>query len=507
MDGLFVFMSNRFEDYLTLVINEEARKLIERHHAYHNFLHLEHKRNKERVLDAPVKEIKTPDYWRIDRKFNPFYVRKNRKSIAKSIAKKLADGTYRPRLPYQKEIKKPGGGTRVLSIYQLPDVAVSRIFYERLLEKNQHRFSSFSYAYRKDRNVHFAIQDISVDLSLDARAFVAEFDFSDFFGSISHEYLRKQFDTNGFYVSDQERVVIDAFLGDREKGIPQGTSISLFLANLVCWRLDKSLEALGVKFARYADDTVIWSSSYQKVCDAFTLINEFSSSAGVKINANKSEGISLLTRKGLPSELSSTKNSIEFLGYAISVDAVSIKASSVEKIQKQVSYILYRNLIQPLRGSMLKGLKIPSNGKDEALLTAMMQIRRYLYGGLTSHQLKSYIDGRSKKIKFKGIMSFYPLVDDTEQLTHLDGWLVSTLYRTLKLRANLLAKWGHERRADFPFSISRNDLVKAFRSELVHGKPLLEIPSFLLIQRALHAGLKNKGIEGVMNPMSNEYNY
>lgn len=376
-------MSNRFEDYLALVIEEEAQKLIDRYHAYHNFLHLEHKRNKERVLDAPDKEVKTPDYWRIDPKFNPFYVRKRRKSIARSIAKKLTDGTYHPRRPFEKKIDKPGGGTRTLSIYQLPDVAVSRIFYERLLEKNQHRFSSFSYAYRNDRNVHFAIQDISVDLSLDARAFVAEFDFSDFFGSISHEYLRKQFDTNGFYVSEQERIVIDAFLGDREKGIPQGTSISLFLANLVCWRLDKSLEALGVKFARYADDTVIWSSSYQKVCDAFALINDFSSSAGVKINAKKSEGISLLTRKGLPSELNSTKNSIEFLGYAISVDAVSIKASSVEKIQKQVSYILYKNLIQPLKGSVLKGLKIPSNNKDEALLTAMLQIRRYLYGGLT----------------------------------------------------------------------------------------------------------------------------
>jgi len=43
-------MSNRFEDYLALVIEEEAQKLIDRYHAYHNFLHLEHKRNKERVL-------------------------------------------------------------------------------------------------------------------------------------------------------------------------------------------------------------------------------------------------------------------------------------------------------------------------------------------------------------------------------------------------------------------------------------------------------------------------
>ena len=501
------FMSNRFEDYLDSVITEESLKIIERYHSYHNFLHLEHERNKARIKNPPKKEIKKPDYWGFDRKFNPFYVKRKSKSIAKSITRKLGDGTYKPLPPYKKEIDKPGGGKRELSIYQIPDVAVSKIFYERLLAKNQHRFSSFSYAYRKDRNVHFAIQDIAVDLSLNARAFVAEFDFSNFFGSISHEYLRDQFDCNGFYISEEERVVIDAFLGDSGVGIPQGTSVSLFLANLVCWKLDKSLESLGVKFARYADDTVIWSSSYQKVCDAFSIIDEFSSSAGVKINAKKSEGISLLTREGLPSELSSTKNSIEFLGYSISVDKVSIKPSSVRKIQDQISFLLYKNLIQPLKGSALRGLKIPGNGKDEALLSAMMQIRRYLYGGLTSHQLKNYTNGRSKNFKFKGIMSFYPLVNDIEQLKHLDGWLVSTIYRTLQLRCKLLDGWGFSRSEEFPFDVQRSDLVYAFRSTLVRGKPLLEVPSFLLIQKALQTGLKNRGIEGVMNPRSNEYHY
>ncbi|WBU39919.1 reverse transcriptase domain-containing protein [Marinobacter alkaliphilus] len=500
-------MTNRFEDYLSSVIEQEAKKLIERYHSYHNFLHLEHERNKARIYDAPEKVVKKPNYWNHDNNFNPFHVRKKAKSIAKSITKKLADGTYSPREPYQKPIDKPGGGTRVLSIYQLPDVAVSRIFYERLLEKNRHRFSSFSYAYRNDKNVHFAIQDISVDLSLNARAFVAEFDFSDFFGSISHEYLREQFDCNGFYISEEERKVIDAFLEKREVGIPQGTSISLFLANLVCWKLDRTLEGLGVRFARYADDTVIWSSSYQKVCDAFTAINDFSTSAGVKINAKKSEGISLLTREGLPSELSSTKSSIEFLGYGISVDAVSIKPASVEKIQSQISYILYKNLIQPLKGPKLKSLKIPSRGKDEALLSAMMQIRRYLYGGLTSYQLESYISGRTKRIKFKGIMSFYPLVDDFDQLKHLDGWLVSTIFRSLRLRSKLLIRWKFDRSAEFPFNVKRDELVETFRARIVHGKPLLEVPSFLLIQKALQLGLKSRGIEGVMNPKSNEYNY
>lgn len=388
------------EEYLAKVIYEESDKLILRYHAYHNALHLEHIRNVKRIADAPRKKVKKPDYWEQDKKFNPFYVKKKSKSIARSIAKKISEQTYKPFPPYIKVIPKATGGNREVAIYQIPDAAVSRVYYDRLLAKNKHRFSAFSYAYRNDRNVHFAIQDIWLDISRDARSFIAEFDFSDFFGSISHEYLRSQFDSNGFYISEEERFIINSFLEDRQVGIPQGTSISLFLANLVCWQLDLRLERAGLKFARYADDTVVWSPDYQKICDAFTIINDFSSSAGIPINANKSDGISLLTKEELPTELKSTKTNIEFLGYSISVDSVSIKEASVKKIQKQISYLLYRNLIQPLKGSKLKGLIVPGGGKDPALLTAIMQIRRYMYGGLTDQQLRNYPKKSVGGIKF-----------------------------------------------------------------------------------------------------------
>jgi RNA-directed DNA polymerase len=495
------------EEYLSKVIEEESDKLIHRHHAYHNGLHLEHLRNVKRLSNPPEKHIKQPGHWKIDKKFNPFYVKKKSKSIARSISKKISANTYIPSVPHIKKIPKAGGGTREISIYQIPDKAVSKIYYNRLLAKNKHRFSSFSYAYRNDRNVHFAVQDIWLDISRDARSFIAEFDFSDFFGSISHDYLKAQFKCNGFYISDEEKYVISAFLKNREVGIPQGTSISLFLANLVCWQLDLKFEKTGLKFARYADDTVVWSPDYQKICNAFTIINEFSSSTGISINAKKSAGISLLTKEDLPSEFKNTKTKVDFLGYSISVNSVSIKDTSIKKIQKQISYLLYRNLIQPLRGKKLKGLIIPANDQDPALLTAIMQIRRYMYGGLNSQQLRNYINGRTKRIYFKGIMSFYPLVNDVEQLKALDGWLVSVIYRALKLRSKLLKKWGYDRSHIFPFSVHYSEIPDRFKQKKIHGKPLLELPSFMLIQRALEKGLQNRGIESVMNPESMDYDY
>lgn len=177
------------------------------------------------------------------------------------------------------------------------------------------------------------------------------------------------------------------------------------------------------------------------------------------------------------------------------------------KIKKQISYLLYRNLIQPLRGSKLKGLIIPANNRDVALLTAMMQIKRYMYGGLSGQQLRNYINGRTKRIQFKGIMSFYPLVNDEEQLKMLDGWLVSVIYRSLRLRSKLLKKWGYDRASNFPFNLRYDEIPEQFRANKINGKALLEIPSFMLLQKALQLGLINKGIENVMNPESMDYDY
>ena len=67
----------------------ECDKLIDRYHSYHNNLHLEWLRNRSRIDSAPPKEVKVPEYWELDPKFNPFYVRRNAAAIAKSIARKI----------------------------------------------------------------------------------------------------------------------------------------------------------------------------------------------------------------------------------------------------------------------------------------------------------------------------------------------------------------------------------------------------------------------------------
>lgn len=488
------------ESILQSYIKDEADKLIKRYHKYHNRVHL----TNERKLIRKDKIIKKPDYWKIDKKFNPFYVRRKYKSIAKSIALKISNGTYQPAKPYIKKIPKSDGKKRVISIYNIPDSSVSKYFYSRLLEKNKHRFSSFSYAYRNDRNVHFAIQDISIDLSNYSRCFVAEFDFSDFFGSISHDFLKEECKKNGFFISSEEYFIIDCFLKSQKKvGIPQGTSISLFLANLCCWSLDRALEDEGVRFARYADDTIIWSDSYQKICNAQKAIYNFSKKSGVNINNNKSDGISVLSRKGFKSEVAS-KKSIDFLGYSICMENASIKEASVKKIKKQISYILYKEMIQPFKHDIPKKdiyLNTPP------LLKAITQIRRYMYGDLNTSKIKNYLAGRTKKIYFKGVMSFYPLANDEKQLIEIDGWLLSVIIKTIKTHLKILKEQGIYCTHSPNETKRKKELLMTCKNTTIYGKRLLEIPSFLLIYKALEKSLIENGIEKTMNPQSIKYEY
>lgn len=302
--------------------------------------------------------------------------------------------------------------------------------------------------------------------------------------------------------------IIKAFLLNRVKGIPLGTSISLFLANVVCWKLDRMLEDEGVRFARYADDTIIWSKDYSKISKAFEIINSFSQEAGIEINYKKSDGISLLQSKDIKSEFINTKEFVEFLGYKISTKKISIKDRSIQKIKKQITYLLYKNLLQPLKNPPIHHRNFPSGGRDVNFLNAISEIRRYLYGNLTESAMKRYLNGTHKILRFKGIMSFYPLINDTDQLQTLDRWLLCTIMKVLNKRRKELLTYNSSWSANqFPYNCSNNkDLITRCKNTIINSKKgVLEIPSFLRINNAIQKGLRDEGIDRVMNPQSGYY--
>lgn len=44
--------------------------------------------------------------------------------------------------------------------------------------------------------------------------------------------------------------------------------------------------------------------------------------------------------------------------------------------------------------------------------------------------------------RFKGVMAAYPLIDDTDDLTHLDEWILDRLWLAVRKRGHLLTAAG-----------------------------------------------------------------
>lgn len=365
--------------------------------------------------------------------------------------------------------------------------------------------------------IHDAVLHISSDFNSKSRIFIAEFDFRKFFDSISHDHIRRVLEDQRFFITDREHKVIDAFLRapslrpseytrewneERQKGIPQGTSVSLFLANAAAYPLDRKLEALGVGFARYADDTLIWGDSYDIVCRAVNALEETAAEMGVELNFNKSEGISILCPEDVPAEFKA-KSSVSFIGYQIGSKLISFRRENLKDSQDWLSYLIYSNLLQePKKGRIAYDRVAGDIDWDYVVMLA--QVRRYLYGELSESQLRKYMARQTPLMRYHGLMSFYPVVNDEPVLRHMDGWLLNSVYRALRLRGKLLMEAGLSP-LPIPHGLPRSELVK-LRHITREGRRIdLRFPSIARVARLIRRASKTYGASAIASPGSNEY--
>ena len=290
-----------------------------------------------------------------------------------------------------------------------------------------------------------------------SRLFVLEYDFSKYFDSIRHEYLESTL-TDYFEVSDREISLIKKILNNSRArsvkdyqnskfetpalGIPQGSSVSLFLANVACYELDREIEQVGVVFARYADDTLIITDSYEKADRCAKFLIAHGDRSGTKINFAKSPGISLLTSDA--NAEFKNKEQVYFLAHSLSSSGIKIAEKSTIRIKQRCSDIIYKNLLlQPKRG-LVNPARIGSQFHDWDLVTCVNELRRYIYGRISESALSDALSGRGPVNITRCAMSFYPTVDKAggDDLRRLDGWLVDALYRAYKKRCQLLGALG-----------------------------------------------------------------
>ena len=382
--------------------------------------------------------------------------------------------------------------------------------------KNAQHLSSSAYAYRSDLSIHDAILHIGSDLRLRNRIYLAEFDFKKFFDTISHGHILRMLADRRFFVTKRERFIISRFLAtpsaraheymgpqmERRTGIHQGTSLSLFLANIAAFPLDRRLERLGVGFARYADDTIIWSDTYSEIGRAANALEETAIEMEVNLNFLKSKGITLLAPPGMRAEIPE-QNSVNFIGYKLSQANLSIRTAKVADIKKKISFLIYKNLLQePKRHNFNSFRMLGQIDLDYPVL--IYQLRRYLYGGLSESMLRRYLVRQTPKLRFKGLMSFYPIVDDVQLLKDLDGWMISITMRALKRRAQLWTSY-YPGALPTPHGASRAQLLQLRHNPGTGLLYDLRFPSFLRMSRLLRRASVTYGPGAIANASSSKY--
>jgi group II intron reverse transcriptase/maturase len=251
--------------------------------------------------------------------------RELREHLAKhgeGIKAKLLKGSFKPSAARRKEIPKPSGGTRPLSIPNVLDRFVQQLLLQVMQPLFEPFFSESSHGFRPGRSAHGAIEAAQRH-AREGRDWVVDMDITKFFDQVNHDILMTQVSR----VVQDKRVLqlIGRFLRAgivlpegchvrSEEGTPQGGPLSPLLANIYLDKLDKELERRGLTHVRYADDCNIYVSSEHAAKRVLESVSEWiSRHLRLQVNAEKSGTGRVWERK--------------FLGFILTV-ALLIGASS-----------------------------------------------------------------------------------------------------------------------------------------------------------------------------------
>lgn len=412
----------------------------------------------------------TPRWWGFHPHFDPTYCIRHAEYLAKTIWQRLVSGDYQPVPAVQFDVPKKDGSFREIMGFAIPDAAVANVFHRSITKRNLNLFSSHSFAYRPDQNVFDAILHLQRSMK-HPKSYVIQYDFRKYFDTIDHAYIESLVsDRDLFLITKAERTAIRAFLSHafahvndypqrdftiRAKGVPQGCSLSLFLSNAAAHELDLELERQNGTFARFADDVVAVAHSYTDARNIALQFRAHCKRAGISINYEKSPGIKLLDRgkggdvrtffldhdDGGPIE---TIEDLDYLGHNLSAHGVTLSSGAIKKIKRRVSEIIYKHLFLYRRSApnLIDPDRVGPGFYDWDLVTCVNEIRRYLYGGLREQQITPFIRGEGKLPFVRGLLAFYPLIDQPAHLIRLDGWLSNVMHRAVRERIKVLQALG-----------------------------------------------------------------
>lgn len=471
-----------------------------------------HRFEKRTGVAAGIKIAQPTVY--VDRHFDPLFCKRHANFLAKTLWHKITTETYEPKPALNFLIDKPAGGKRSLMAFSIPDAAIGNVLMRRLRERNIKKFSRHSFAYHPDKNIFDAILDLRSFIVSTEKIYSVQIDFKNYFDSIPSSYLKSLLDDRDlFSLTSAEKAAVRAILfhkyaqrnqyavGNfqrRHRGTPQGSSISLILANLANHALDIRLEKLPGKFVRFADDVTALCVSYE---DATRIENAFFDhcrATGIEINREKSPGIAVLSTHAAEIR---TVPYIDYLGYRFTESGLTLSDKVIKRIKTKISKIISVYLLYYISRFGFNNYRVGrSPDYDWDMLGLISEIRKYLYGGLSEAELEAMLASGTKLRKVRGLMSFYALLENREPLAELDGWLANVVTRAIRKRDIILrAKYGFS-----GVTVTSKELILGewMDKNVWRGdpKPEFRLPSFVRGWRAARKYYMTFGLKDVEPP-------